>query len=426
MAVYEGKWRCTFCHTVCRGRDMNCAGCGARRGEDVEFFLDDDAPPVTDEALLRRADDGPDWLCETCGGSNQFGDDSCQTCGAPRGNSEFRRVTVIPSNVAHGQPAASAARVPWRPPNLNRMAGVAAVAGAGVVVLFLLMVLGLVSSGVRVGPAQKAYGLKAAPTPPVLRKVELAVDRVEWKRSIVVEAYRDVVSEEWAWLVPQDARVISQHEEVHSYDRVKVGSHVVKEYYTERVKVGTRTVTENYTDRESAGTERYSCGKRNRGNGFFEDVYCTRPVYRTVTKTRSKQVDDYQTVSRVREKTVDDYKDVPVYRLKVKYSARRWVPVDTLAARGADLTPRWPEVVLGREKSKGRRVVQEKSEERREGRREESYRVFLRDVQTNKVYERAVSGEEFLLFNAGAKCAATVDGSERIVEFTPPASNPSR
>jgi len=424
LAVYEGKWRCPFCRTVCRGRDMDCVSCGARRGADVEFFLDDDAPPLTDEALLREAADGPDWLCETCGGSNRFGIDKCQTCAAPRGNSRLREVTVnsLPqggrppaphrpnSYQAPRQAAAGASGVPRRPPNFTLAILVVSIFGAGLVLLYLLLLL---SGAIR--PTQKALAPKAEPralvtkpdpTPAVSRQVELAVERVEWRRSIVVEEYREVVSEDWEGSVPSDARVISRRQEVHHHECVKAGSHVVRENYTERVKVGTRTVTETYTDREYGGTESYKCGTRNRGNGYFEDVYCTRPVYRTVTKTRNKQVDDYQTVTRTREKPVDDYKDVPVYRLKVEYSVKRWVQAETLVERGADLKPRWPKFVGS--KTKKERV------------RGESYRVFLRDLQTDKVYEREVSSQEFSLFTDGAKCQATVNGSDQIVAFTPP------
>lgn len=402
MAVYEGKWRCSFCHAVCRGREMNCVSCGARRGADVEFFLDDDAQPLTDEALLREAGDGPDWLCETCGGSNRFSAKTCQTCGAPAGGSTFREVTVTSSDAAREiDVPASAARVPG--PSYTLL-GIIAV---GVIILFTLLILG----GGRGGTAQRALVPEVDPRYSISRNIELAVDRVEWKRSVIVEEYRDVVTEDWEGSVPPDARVISQRQDVHHHDRVKVGSHVVQEHYTERVRAGSRTVTESYTDREYGGTERYQCGTRNRGNGYFETVYCTRPVYRTVTKTRSKLVDDYQTVSRVRDKTVDDYKDVPVYRLKIKYLVKRWVPADTQVAQGTDLTPRWPEVMGG--------------EAKRAGQRSESYRVFLRDLQTNKVYDREVGTQEFLLFTAGAKCVATVNGFDQIVALTPPTTGTS-
>ena len=411
MAMLEGKWRCPFCQTVCRGRDMNCVGCGARRGADVEFFLDDDAQPVTDEALLREAQDGPDWLCETCGGSNRFSVKTCQTCGATVGSSTFRKVTETSLNAARGMDGTArvapharehTATGAWQIPGRAASFIFISLAAFGVLLLIILGVAG-VSGG---GSMQRALEAKPDPRYSISRSIELSVDRVEWKRSIVVEEYRDVVSEDWDDAVPSDAQVISQRQDIHHHDRVKVGSHIVQEHYTERVRVGTRTVTENYTDREYSGTERYQCGTRNRGNGYFETVYCTRSVYRTVTKTRSKQVDDYQTVSRTRDKTVDDYKDVPAYRLKIRYSVKRWVPADTLVAQGTDLAPRWPEVVAGKTK--------------REGQRKESYHVFLHDLQSNKVYDREVGAQEFPLLTAGAKCAATVNGFDQIITFKPP------
>jgi hypothetical protein len=398
MATYEGKWRCTFCHTVCRGREMNCVGCGARRGADVEFFLNEDAQPLMGGALLREAHDGPDWLCETCGGSNRFSVKTCQTCGAPCGSSSFRRVTDTYSNNARGVDGTALA-VPRRGLSLTLIC----VVGAGLIVVTTFFCLAVIVAG---GSAQKAFPVKTDPRHSVSRNVDLVVERVEWKRSVVIEEYRDVVSEDWEDSVPTDARVISQRQDVHHHDRVKVGSHVVQENYTERVKVSSHTVTENYTDREYSGTERYQCGTRNRGNGYFETVYCMRPVYRTVTKSRSKVVDDYQTVARVRDKTVDDYRDVPVYRLKIKYSVKRWVSAETQVAQGTDLAPRWPEVVGG--------------PAHRAGQRSESYLVSLRDPKTNKVYNREVSAEEFVLFTASAKCAATVNGFDQIVALTPP------
>lgn len=393
---------------------MNCTGCGARRGADVEFFLDNDAAPLADEALLREANDGPDWLCETCGGSNRFSAGFCKTCGAPRGTSTFRPVTVThsnPSQVAGGTRGAARASG-WTPRDtvIGLTAGLIALgAVAGLLLIIALLSLGGGgrSSQKAFGPsAQKASEPGADPRYSISRNLELTVDRVEWKRSVVVEVYREVVSEDWEDSVPADARVISQRQDVHHSDRVKVGSHVVQEHYTERVRAGSHAVTESYTDREYGGTERYECGTRNRGNGYFETVYCTRPVYRTVTKTRSKQVDDYQNVSRTRDKTVDDYKDVPVYRLKIRYSVKRWAPADTLEAQGTDLKPHWPKVVEGADSRAGQRV--------------ESYRVFLRDPQADKGYEREVSAEEFALFTPGAKCAATVNGFDQLVTLTPP------
>lgn len=430
MATYEGKWRCTFCSAVSRGRDMDCTGCGVRRGADVEFFLDDDAPVVEDEALLREADNGPDWLCETCAGSNRFNLRTCQTCGAPQGNSRLREVLdgalgAFRDPQADEQSARGAADFShdethtadegqgngegWSPATADEWTGLSWKPSLTIIFIMMGAVALLAFLALSPGSSPTRRVTPEADLREVtFRDIELAVDRVEWTRSIAVEEYQQVTHEDWADEVPEDAKVISRRQEVHHHDRVRTGSHVEPEYYTERVRSGSHTETEHYTEREWSGTERYRCGTRNKGNGYFEDVYCTRPQYRTVTKTRNRQVDDYRTVTRSRDKVVEDFKDVPVYQTKVRYSVKRWIPVDTVVAQGTDLKPYWPKVSVSPKKRAGQQV--------------ETYRVFFHDAQSKKSYEREVSAVEFALFTTGAKCRARVNGFDRIVDFTPPAS----
>ncbi|HEV7905039.1 MAG TPA: zinc finger protein [Pyrinomonadaceae bacterium] len=434
MATYEGKWRCIFCSAVNRGRDLDCANCGVRRGADVEFFLEDDAPAVADEARLREANDGPDWLCETCGGSNRFSLTTCQTCGAPRGNSSLREVLdgapgAFRDPQADEQSArraadfshdethtagdrqgsdeewSSATANDWRGRGWTPSLTVICIIVGGIILLAFL-----------------AFSHSSSPTPKVapevdrrevtFRDIDLVVDRVEWVRSIEVEEYRQVTREDWEDEVPADAKVISRRQDVHHYDHVKTGSHIKPEYYTERVRTGSHTETEHYTEREQSGTQRYRCGTRNKGNGYFEDVYCTRPEYRTVTKSRSRQVDDYRTVTRSRDRVVEDFKDVPVHRTKVSYSVKRWIPADTVVAQGADLKPYWPKVSV--------------SAKKRAGQQTETYLVFFHDAQGKMPYERQVGADEFALFTTGVTCRARVNGFNQIVDFTPPAGKTSQ
>src|ERR1051326_2575230 len=93
--IREGKWRCTYCDAMNRGRDMKCVGCGATREQDVEFIYDENAPEVTDEAQLQAALAGPEWICETCGTSNANAREQCKQCGAPRGASRMREVKMV-------------------------------------------------------------------------------------------------------------------------------------------------------------------------------------------------------------------------------------------------------------------------------------------------------------------------------------------
>src|SRR5262249_48812352 len=126
-------------------------------------------------------------------------------------------------------------------------------------------------------------------------------------RSIEIEALRSVRQEAWEGSLPSGARVVSRSQEVHHSEHVQVG--------TRRVKVG----------------------RRDLGNGFFQDVYEDRPVYQ----------------------------DRPVYRQKVRFDADSGQVVRPPRASGSDRAPRGPDAA--------------KSGGEREGRHSESYVVLLRD-----------------------------------------------
>jgi hypothetical protein len=123
-----------------------------------------------------------------------------------------------------------------------------------------------------------------------LRRTEetLTVAGFEWERKVAVEAWRTVREQAWEGSVPARARIVARRQEVH---------------HTERDQVGTRQV---------------KAGRRDLGNGFFEDVYRDEPIYR----------------------------ERPVYRTRVSYDVQRWVPDRTVRATGQDHAAHWPDAAL--------------------------------------------------------------------------------
>jgi len=224
MAVREGKWKCRHCGGVSRGSQLHCASCGVKRGEDVRFFLEDDAPVVTEAALLAKARGGAEWLCEYCGRSNPPDTPRCSQCGADSGDARSREVREIRAGAEAPQPALS------RP--LARSGG----RGRVILASLLLLVLGFCGY----------FGYVAT------RKTEetVRVAGFHWERRVAIEALRTLREEAWQDSVPSGARVVSTKRDVRETEREQVG--------TERVKVGTRDL----------------------GNGFFEDVYEDQPVYK--------------------------------------------------------------------------------------------------------------------------------------------------
>ena len=65
MAIREGQWRCPYCSTANRGRELACAACGATRDANVEL-LEQEAPEVVEQTLIPQARAGADWLCAFC------------------------------------------------------------------------------------------------------------------------------------------------------------------------------------------------------------------------------------------------------------------------------------------------------------------------------------------------------------------------
>jgi hypothetical protein len=325
MAVREGKWRCPYCSSANRGRDLACQGCGAKRDKDVSFFLEDDAPEVEDPDLLAQARAGADWLCPHCGASNRPEEARCRSCGVERGAAASRQERVLPLTGPVPPSSPAAARAPLSSAGRGRKRGCGLVVG-----LALLLVLGFCA----------VFGYIA------LRKTEevVRVTGLEWERSIDVEALRAVRESAWEGAVPSGVRVVGRSREVH------------------------------HTDRERTGTERVKVGVRDKGNGFFEDVYEDRPTYR----------------------------DRPVYGLKVTYDVDRWVRDRTARAAGTGTSPAWPDPRL-------------RAREREAGRREK-YVVVL---QGRRTYRKELPFARWSALRVGESFRAVVRGGSRVLELGP-------
>ncbi len=316
MTIREGKWRCPYCSSVNRGAHLACAGCGATRDKDVAFFLEDAAAQVTDEARLETARAGADWLCLFCQTSNRPDAGHCVQCGAEKGSAPSRAVRE--ERAAPAVPAPVAA--PDTPPRRGGCSLALAVVG--------LLVLGMCG-----------FGLWRS-----LRKTDetVTVKAHEWSRAIKVQALRTLRESAWEGELPADARVVGRERAVH---------------HTERIQSGTRRV---------------KVGRRDLGNGFFEDVYEDQPVYRSQD----------------------------VYRTRLTYEVERWTLARNLEARGGDRRPRWPDLRLARGE--------------REAGREERYAVVL---QGAREYRYELPEARWAALEPGQRLHAVIQGGSRVLSI---------
>ena len=350
MAIREGAWDCPVCgRKGNRGPDKFCGGCGAPRGPEVKFYLPEDAPEVTDAAALEKAKAAPDWICPYCAADNPDSASFCTGCGAPRDGAKQRQVIEHRFD-APPPPPPPAQAAPAKPGNRK---------------VFTLGCLGLIVLAV-------LFALFSGP-----KDKTLTVTGFRWERVIDVEAAETVVKEEWQDDLPAGARSLSSQREVRGYNKIQIGT-----------ETRTRTVTEQV----QVGTEQVKVGVRDLGNGYFEDVYESRPVYENVS----------------REETYEEpvYREEPVYGTKVRYEIEEWQSSRTERATGQDLSPLWPDPGLGgREREKDRK---------------EKYQILFEDEDGKDYTYETTSESEWRGFEVGRAYEASVKRNGEVVEVNGP------
>ncbi len=145
--------------------------------------------------------------------------------------------------------------------------------------------------------------------------------------------------------------------------------------------MGYETKERTVSERVHVGERTYVCGQRDLGNGFFEDIECSEPIYET-----QQRIETY-------EEPV--YEQVPVMATKYEYEVDRWVPARTETATGNDHQAYWPELDL--------------QENEREGERSESYRIVFRD-DNGRRHEMTFPYQEWLTFESRGNYTLQVNG----------------
>jgi hypothetical protein len=321
----------------------------------VEFFLEDDAPIVHDEKLLKQANAGADWICRYCSGNNRAFERQCSSCGSVRSNQDKQLIEETRGINDWSKQAQKTARTAAQSNDFQQTQQRKSFFGSQLFKFGLLGLGGVMAMFVALFVVLVYISTLAYPT-------EIEVTGLEWTRTIAIEEYKTVSETAWEGEVPNEARVQSSERAVHHVDKVPDG---------------TRTIPETYTEQESDGTESYVCGKTSKKNGYFEDKYCTRTKYKTVTKTRNK--------------TETIYKDVPVYKTRYDYLIDKWVTVDEKTTSGTDFNPQWA-------------AVQTDDVRTRTGKRTESYNLLCKELAgDNKLHKIKLTAENWSKFKSGER-----------------------
>jgi hypothetical protein len=361
MTIREGRWDCQYCGaTGIRGRHKVCPNCARSRPEGTTFYIPEDEKEVTEASLVAEAEKGADWICAFCSSSNPADLAVCRHCDAPREDTSAQQevktygVGEAPRSGDMDLDAPPPSRPQPTPTKAKRPAGLMVVAiFAGVIILAFLC---------------GGFFLLRSSDETVM------VEQFEWERDVEVEAYLTVEEEDW--LVPEGGRQIDSRREVRRYDQKLIGYDTVQREVAEEVQVGTNT---------------YVCGQRDLGNGFFEDIMCSEPVYETRYRTETEQVPIYE--------------NVPVYDTLYIYEIDKWVDeFEWVTASGMDQDPYWPEANLAANE--------------REGTRSEEYLIVFVS-EDGETYTMEFSLDEWLAFEMNTAYELRVNALGNPVEISP-------
>lgn len=261
MTIRMGYWDCPSCGTKrIEGPNPACTNCGVPRGPKVPFYTDDSAPVIEDPEMVARARAGADWTCKYCKADNRAGVMDCHQCGSGPDGSVRRGQQFIAQGAApmgadgrqYGQSTNQAGNfggsVPMAAQNAQQLAAAQAAAnkkkGLSTGVIVGLAVTGLVVLLTLVW----ALFIRTTDVPST-------ITAAVWTKTVAIEKLETTRGSAWADEVPSGARTI-------------------------------KTETRGRMKTVQEGTERVKTGKRDLGNGMFEDVYEDRP------KMVQKNVDD--------------------------------------------------------------------------------------------------------------------------------------
>lgn len=263
MTIRMGYWDCPSCgHKRIEGPNAACVNCGVPRGPKIPFYTDDSAPVIEDPELVARARAGADWTCKYCKADNRAGMMDCHQCGSGPDGSVRRGEQFIAHGAApmggdgrqYGQSTNQAGNFGGSVPMAAQQAQAQTLAQAQAAAnkkrgMSVGLIAGI-AGGALLLVSVLVWALFLRTT-----AVPSTITAAVWTKTVAVEKLETTRGSAWADEVPSGART---------------------------VKTETRGRMKTVQD----GTERVKTGKRDLGNGMFEDVYEDRP------KMVKKNVDD--------------------------------------------------------------------------------------------------------------------------------------
>ena len=307
-----GYWTCPYCDTKnIRGNLRNCPNCGKARDNTTQFYLNPLKIEYASDEENHTVNRNPDWICVHCQQLNSDNNTHCISCGSARTdeNSIYSNYnhytatssgTIIPNNSSTSE--TDKERTLQRTYNSERKTTKTTstkffnfISQYKSILLSSLLILLLIA------------GLIFVFTP---RYYDVLVTGFSWERNIDIEKWQTV--NESDWILPSNARLQYSRQEFSHYQQV------LDHYETQTRQVARQRIS-HYED--------YVSGYRDLGNGYFEEVTSSRPVYETYYETETYQE--------------PIYRDEPVYRTKYYYEIDKWLYERSVLTKNNDKFPYW-------------------------------------------------------------------------------------
>lgn len=298
MAVTKRKlilayWDCEYCGTEkIKGNIPNCPNCGKPRDDNTRFYIDPTHKEYVPKETAKKINRNPDWICNHCGQLNSDDITTCTWCGSIRDNTNFD----YHSNIAKQEKEAQEKKQEFNSECISRHNVLLPVKQLLIAFLALAIIGGLVFL---LMPKEYSGTVKA----------------FAWERNILIERYQTV--QESSWSLPTNARLKYTHEEF---------------YTTTQVLDHYETKTRKVPYQELVGYHDVTVGYEDLGNGYFEEIISSEPVYET--KYTTEQYEE------------PVYMSVPIYKTKYYYDIDKWLYERTVSTSGNDHEPYWGKINL--------------------------------------------------------------------------------
>ena len=331
--LVKGYWDCKYCgQKAIDGPRRECPSCGVARDKDTKFYMnlkkieyvseESSTTSRNNHEFEEKPNREPNWICDYCSTLNSSYTSRCASCGSKRNEnsktySNYNH-TSIPGYEASFEKTISQAskstHASYNKPddsfssnNINKKEKTNTTSNfirlisdnVGKISIILVSILAIIGLIFLLSP--KYY--------------DVTIQDFSWERNIYIEKLKTV--DESDWTLPTGARLHRTNVELYGYEQV------LDHYETK-----TRTVTRS----KYVGEEYYVSGYRDLGNGYFEEVTSSRPIYESYQDTETYQD--------------PVYRDEPIYKTKYYYEIDKWFHERTVTTGNSDKNPFWGDVIL--------------------------------------------------------------------------------